>query len=220
VTEAEWLTCEDPDGLLDTPHCDDRRKRRLFGCACARAVLHYLNDSQVEKHLIAAEAFADGLINREELMAFRASLLEMRDHLDGHENLDRQRYAASAVMWACESRGPGFHDRRAASQAQFAVAGGAYTSMMAAEAIRQARMIRDIFGNPFRRVAFSPEWRTSTVIALATGVYESRDFSAMPILADALQDAGCGNADVLDHCRGDGTHVRGCWVVDAILGKE
>jgi len=92
--------------------------------------------------------------------------------------------------------------------------------MMAAEAIRQARMIRDIFGNPFRRVAFSPEWRTSTVIALATGVYESRDFSAMPILADALQDAGCGNADVLDHCRGDGTHVRGCWVVDAILGKE
>ena len=81
-------------------------------------------------------------------------------------------------------------------------------------------LLRDIFGNPFRPVACSPEWRTSTVLALAAQMYESRDFSAMPILADALQDAGCDNADVLDHCRGAGHHVRGCWCVDQILGKE
>ncbi|WP_239465732.1 hypothetical protein [Gemmata sp. SH-PL17] len=81
-------------------------------------------------------------------------------------------------------------------------------------------MLRDIFGNPFRPVAFSSAWRTPTVLALAAQVYESRDFSAVPILADALQDAGCDNADILDHCRGTGAHVRGCWVVDLVLGKE
>jgi hypothetical protein len=74
--------------------------------------------------------------------------------------------------------------------------------------------------NPFRPVAFDPEWRTSTAVALAGQMYEARDFSAMPILADALQDAGCDNADILDHCRSPGPHVRGCWVVDLVLGKE
>ncbi|MBA4188861.1 MAG: hypothetical protein C0467_12760 [Planctomycetaceae bacterium] len=82
-------------------------------------------------------------------------------------------------------------------------------------------MVRDIFGNPFHPVAFSPEWRTSTAVAIAQQMYESRDFSAMPILADALQDAGCDDADILDHCRDEkGTHVRGCWVVDLVMGKE
>jgi hypothetical protein len=80
-------------------------------------------------------------------------------------------------------------------------------------------IIRDIFGNPFRPVIADLSWLTSTVAVLARQMYESRDFSPMPILADALQDAGCDNADFLDHCRGDGPHVRGCWVVDLLLGK-
>ncbi len=84
----------------------------------------------------------------------------------------------------------------------------------------QAGLLRDIFGNPFRPVPFESAWLTSTVVAIAQGMYESRDFSAMPILADALQDAGCGNDDILNHCRGDGPHIRGCWVVDLVLGKE
>ncbi|VTU01204.1 Uncharacterized protein OS=Sorangium cellulosum (strain So ce56) GN=sce5710 PE=4 SV=1 [Gemmataceae bacterium] len=79
--------------------------------------------------------------------------------------------------------------------------------------------ISDIFGNPFRPVAFDPAWRTSTAVAMARGMYESRDFGAMPILADALQDAGCDSGEVLEHCRGPGPHVRGCWVVDLVLGK-
>jgi len=82
-------------------------------------------------------------------------------------------------------------------------------------------IVRDVSGNPFRPVTFSSEWRTSTVIALAKHIYESRDFSAMPILADALQDAGCDNDDVLNHCRDpQQVHVRGCWVVDGVLGKS
>ena len=89
-----------------------------------------------------------------------------------------------------------------------------------AEEAVQTSLLRDIFGNPFRPVTFSPEWGTSTAVALAAQMYESRDFSAMPILADALQDAGCDNADILDHCRSEGLHVRGCWVADLVLGKE
>ncbi len=81
-------------------------------------------------------------------------------------------------------------------------------------------LARDIFGNPFRPITLSPEWRTDTSVTLARQMYESRDFSAMPILADALQDAGCDSADILSHCRKPGEHVRGCWVVDLILGKE
>jgi hypothetical protein len=71
----------------------------------------------------------------------------------------------------------------------------------------QLVLLRDIFGNPFRPVSFDPAWHTSTVVA-------------MPILADALRVAGCDNADILDHCRNEGSHVRGCWVVDLVLGKE
>lgn len=82
-------------------------------------------------------------------------------------------------------------------------------------------LFRDIFSNPFRPVAFDPSWRTSTAVGLAQSMYESRAFDRMPILADALQDAGCTNEDVLSHCRDPKqVHVRGCWVVDLLLGKE
>ena len=87
------------------------------------------------------------------------------------------------------------------------------------EGLAQAILVREVFGNPFRLVAFKPEWRTDTSLALAQQMYDTRDFSLMPILADALQDVGCDNTDILDHCRSEGPHVRGCWVVDAILGK-
>jgi hypothetical protein len=83
-----------------------------------------------------------------------------------------------------------------------------------------ADLVRDIFGNPFRPVSFSPSWHTDTALSLARTMYDSRDFSALPILADALQDAGCENEDILTHCRDTAhAHVRGCWVVDLVLGK-
>ena len=84
---------------------------------------------------------------------------------------------------------------------------------------RNAELLRDIFGNPVRPVALDPAWLSSDVVALARGIYDERAFDRMPILADALQDAGCTNDDILSHCRGDGPHVRGCWVVDLVLGK-
>ena len=82
------------------------------------------------------------------------------------------------------------------------------------------RLLRCVFGNPFRPVSLEPACLTSPVVAIAQSMYESRDFSAMPILADALQDAGCEDEGILGHCRSDGPHARGCWVIDRILGKE
>jgi hypothetical protein len=84
----------------------------------------------------------------------------------------------------------------------------------------QCTMIREIFGNPFRPATLDPAWRTDTVVALARGIYDDRAFDRLPILADALQDAGCDNDDILNHCRDAGPHARGCWVVDLILGKS
>jgi hypothetical protein len=86
-------------------------------------------------------------------------------------------------------------------------------------AVLLPRVFHDVFGNPFRPATLDPTWRTPTVVALASQMYQLRDFSPMPILADALQDAGCDSADVLGHCRGPGPHVRGCWVADLVLGK-
>jgi hypothetical protein len=83
-----------------------------------------------------------------------------------------------------------------------------------------AALVREVFGNPFRPVQFCPSCLTSDVLALAGTLYEERAFDRLPILADALEDAGCSDAIVLDHCRNPGLHVRGCWVVDKILGKE
>mgnify|MGYP006933267077 CR=1 FL=1 len=82
-----------------------------------------------------------------------------------------------------------------------------------------ADILRCIIGNPFRPPGLEAGWRTEAVVALARGMYESRDFTAMPVLADAREDAGCANDDILSHCRGEVPHVRGCWVVDAVLGK-
>jgi hypothetical protein len=90
-----------------------------------------------------------------------------------------------------------------------------------AESAVQALLVLDIFHSPFRSVEFSPDWRTDTAVALARQMYEAREFGAMPILADALQDAGCDNDDVLTHCRDvNQPHVRGCWVVDLVLSKR
>jgi hypothetical protein len=84
--------------------------------------------------------------------------------------------------------------------------------------LHDAHLIREVYGNPYRRVPFDAQWRTGTAVELARGMYDRREFSAMPILADALQDAGCTEAAVLTHCRDTSrVHARGCWVLDLVL---
>ncbi len=84
-------------------------------------------------------------------------------------------------------------------------------------------VLRCIFGNPFRSAFVASSWLTrhnGLLVSIARQMYESRNFTDMPILADALEEAGCTNADILNHCRQPGEHVRGCWVIDLLLGKE
>ena len=81
-------------------------------------------------------------------------------------------------------------------------------------------LLRDIFGNPFRPVAFDPRWRSADAVGLARGIYEDRAFDRLPLLADALMDAGCDDDQVISHCRSEGPHVRGCWVLDLVLDKS
>jgi hypothetical protein len=84
----------------------------------------------------------------------------------------------------------------------------------------QAFLVRDIFGNPFRLLTVDSAWLTPTVVSLAHAIYDDRAFDRMPIVADALEDAGCTHLDILAHCRGSGPHARGCFVVDLLLKKE
>jgi hypothetical protein len=80
--------------------------------------------------------------------------------------------------------------------------------------------VREIFGNPFHPVSFYPALRTSSAVAIARTAYEERRFEDLPLLADVLEEAGCTDAAILVHLRGPGPHVRGCWVVDLVLGKK
>ena len=84
----------------------------------------------------------------------------------------------------------------------------------------QASLLRELIGNPFRPVTVNPAWLTSTVKQLAEAIYQEKAFDRMPILGDALEEAGCTDAEMLNHCRQQAEHVRGCWVVDLLLGKE
>jgi hypothetical protein len=211
MTEEEWLVCNDPEVMLRlgwTP----ARKRRLFAVACCARIANVMTESG-QKAVEAAEAFADGAIDARELAQIRLRV--------GYPNAARRDHAANAAR-AASAQVELLGALDAASQAVRAcvTSPAEQDSQHSAERAAQTALIRDIFGNPFRPIAFSPEWRTDTVVALASQMYESRDFGAMPILADALQDAGCDSEDILTHCRDPRqVHVRGCWVVDLVLEK-
>jgi len=85
---------------------------------------------------------------------------------------------------------------------------------------KHANLVREIFCNPFRPLSFNPTWQTSTVQQLADAIYQEQAFDRLLILADALLDAGCDSTELLNHLRQHAEHVRGCWALDLVLGKE
>jgi hypothetical protein len=218
MTEAEWLTCDEPKSMFAFLRgITTDRKLRLYFCAGCRCIENFLVLNVSRKAVDVAEKFADGLTTTEELRSAWDSAEEAAGFRDlPFEHLDAA--AALAKFAACDvllQLDPGSGQPYAFSRSSTFV-----FSWMLKIPWPKEWLAFDIFGNPFRPVSFNPEWRTSTVLTLAQNIYDSRDFSAMPILADALQDAGCNGEDILNHCRGLGPHVRGCWVVDAVLGKE
>ncbi len=217
MTEAEWLACEDPEALAYSGIKASDRKWRLVLCACSRRLWKRMTDERSRRAIEVSEFFADGQISDEELdAAGGAAQIAWTEVSNIHG--DSPRRAAAAASAYSSKRFIHENDR---SNAMVAVTEGfSKAARRNAERRAQVQMIRDTFGNPFRTVPFSPSWRSDTALALAARMYESRDFSPMPILADALQDAGCDNEDILNHCRRAGVHVRGCWVIDRLLGKE
>ena len=229
MTETEWLACEDPELMLERlPRHMSGRKGCLLGCACCRRNWKHLRDARLTVAVETIERVVDGLAPVGEVQRVSVDARAAHDFIWSDASEQRWWYvserAAGAVVELCGALLRTASLRNVMnSNCECSVfasdADGAFA--METERRAQASLIRDIFGNPFRPVSFAPEWRTSTAVALAAQMYESRDFSAMPILADALQDAGCDNDDILNHCRdAQPTHVRGCWVVDLVLGKS
>jgi hypothetical protein len=224
------------------------RKLRLFACGCCRRIWHLLKDERSRAAFDCAERFADGRATDDELGAaelvaraayedaFRVALDQMGG--DTEEKVEAEVEAEEGA----EVSGPSARDlaRDACAPESAAVSVIAFRPTSAwgwtspawsvryavrdpdarqAEERNQAEILRCVTGNPFRPITPAPSWFTSTVRTLAEGIYADRAFDRLPILTDALQDAGCENPDVLDHCRAPGPHVRGCWVVDLLLGK-
>lgn len=231
MNESEWDHCSDWARLLTVvgsgilPQRPNPRKLRLWTIACCRRVLvvasadpsffsnYHSHDSRVNDYwdmpdrppapvegwhgqMEFAERFADGM-PKERLARHRVKLGGPWSLF--HLPLSDSRMKADEVVRTLR----GFV--------------GEYPVPTATE---MAGFTRDIFGNPFRPVVFDPRWRTESAVALARTAYEARDFALLPILADALEEAGCDHPDILIHCRDPQQfHVRGCWVVDGVLGK-
>jgi hypothetical protein len=192
------------------------RKLRLFACACARRVWGRF-DATGRWAVQSAERAAEGEGPEGELRGA---------HAEAHEAALR-----AVTGWGMNRR----HDHARFVAASSAASDAAEAASMAsqdmlrladeelrrpAEEAAQIADIRCVFGDPFHPVLVDPGWLTSTVRVLAGQADETREFGVLPILADALQDAGCDNESILNHCRdANATHVRGCWVVDLVLGK-
>jgi hypothetical protein len=222
MTEAEWGRCGDLTKMMgQVDPCRFDRKFRLFAVACCRRVSDRIRDPDAHGLLELIEKLADGAADLESVRA-------AWEQVSWYPEADGAVKKAAAIDCASWKASTDCY-RRAALDAEAAVAdaiaGDGFATALenferrGRERSAQFAILRDIVGNPFRPTTFAPGWRTDTVLSLARQMYESRDFSALPILADALQDAGCESADILDHCRGLGPHVRGCWVVDQVLGK-
>jgi hypothetical protein len=192
-----------------------RRQLRLFACACCRRVWPLLGDLRSRHAVEVSERYADGLATLRDL-----SLAEGAADAAARGAAREGRSAPAAALAVLLSQ-------RDANLDPWLIAGAAATALAGsradagkAEMAAQAEALRDIFGNPFHAVPLVPGWRTPDVLTLASAVYDRGAFDRMPILSDALEEAGCASTALLDHCRGPGPHVRGCWLLDLLLDKQ
>ena len=214
MTEQEWLECSDPKPMLAYLHGKvSDRKLRLFACACCRQVWHLLATNECRRAVEISERTADDPSARPELAAACLTVWDQDRDFQGFSHSDKTRQGASYKAAAYASTSEMWHIRSVVDCTQTLAARSGVAAL-------QCTWLREIVGNAFRLVTIDRKWLTSNVVALAQTIYEERRFQDMTILADVLEEAGCTNADILIHCRSEGPHVRGCWVVDLLLGKE
>jgi hypothetical protein len=244
VTEAEWDLCTNPEAMLEFLHTTGRlseRKGRLFSVACCRRVWHHLEEPS-RRAVSVIERFVEGRASEPERAAAEAEASVVSARLASASfgaadtPIPPESCAAAAVLCLTAS---------AEEEAtwlifnQF-VAGLVAMHVLLAEwqALGEAEMervclggedrprcglsyiLRDIIGNPFRPMTFDKSWLAPEVVSLAQDIYDEQVFGRMGVLADTLEMTGCTNADILGHCRGPGPHVRGCWLLDLVLGNE
>jgi hypothetical protein len=211
MTEQEWLQTTDPQPMLEFLRgTASERKFRLFSVACCRRIWHFLRDERSKEMVEVVEQFADG--NNDQAAMEKARKAAWAARIAFPSRAARAACAASSNSW----------ETAWAAGLAMKIHGG--EKHWDAERQAQTELIRDIIGPlPFRSITLDPAWLTwhgSLLVSMAQQMYDSRDFSDMLVLADALEEAGCHDQEILGHCRQSGEHVRGCWLVDSLLGKS
>ena len=250
MTESDWFDSISPEQMLAyLGERASPRKRRLFACACVRRIWHLLGDEQLRKAVKVAERFADGRISAKVLKKARRFASRMRKKREMTElqhatwMARAERAAAQAVEAILPEVGPILitprdireppdvvsATRTARACARAAQAQREGDAQVAVEPIRRlasfdaVELVREIFGNPFRPSTIDLrwlDWKEGIIPRMARVIYRKRCFRNLPILADALEESGCDDDALLRHCRAPVDHVRGCWVVDLVRGKQ
>jgi hypothetical protein len=226
VSEAEWQAAADWGRMLNQVRARaGTRKLLLLAVALCRRIWDRFPYDDCRRAVEAVERLADHPRVDEEDYAIAAEADAAMERLqEGYGRVHEADPGPRGAYLAATACGGMWHDpdgmiEGVAGAAAIAATGAAEGPAWEAERHAQAGLLREVFGNPFRPVAADRSWRTPDVVGLARAIYEDRAFDRLPILADALQDAGCADEDVLGHCRSGGPHVRGCWVVDLLLRK-
>ena len=215
MTEIEWESGTDPTPMLQFVRGETSdRKLRLFAAAAFGRLAALLPDPRQRRGIEALEQLAEGTVTLDACRGVASGV----------------RHAIPPDEWTPGSPPPAVHSHYTALMLyrEFRSSSIAVHAAHAADGLgdgvgerhEQARLMRCIFGPPFRSRTVDARWLGPTVVSLARTIYEGRAFDRLPILADALEAAGCDDGELLAHCRSEGPHVRGCWVVDAMLGKS
>ncbi|MFL5339752.1 MAG: hypothetical protein ACJ8F7_06250 [Gemmataceae bacterium] len=249
MTEQEWLACADPEPMLEVLRNATDRKLRLFACACCRHTASFNEQQwkRLVEHAARwrsrVNEWLASRLGQRSLPNIKTHAEWVR------EGADLARRAAELAERAAEGLGDVAEVRALCppddrEEMEYLYAGGADAARAAKstayvarnraryaagrppaepdywrEQSAQSDLLRDIFGNPFRPVAVESAWLTAGIVQLAQAIYDERAFDRLPALADALEQAGCTDGNILAHARKPGEHVRGCWVVDLLLGK-
>ena len=199
MTDEEWNGKSSSEMLSEVqPHASSR-KLRLFACACCFVFTKGLETDRGNELVRIAESYADDEIQLSQLDDAR---LRWKAKSSSTVDFDDQLYHMVSMLLG-----------QSAHKAFWAIPANALLGA-------KSHLLRDIFGNPFNPVTVDPRWLTSNVVDLANAIYSERAFDRMPILSDALMDAGCDDDVIIAHCRSEGPHVRGCWVVDLLTGRK
>jgi hypothetical protein len=193
-----------------------RRRMRLFACAAVRRVWELLTDPRCREAVETMELLADG--RADEGQRFQAYKRALEAYYATHRAaaVGAALNSAYGAWMTCQAEA--WRTRAAVRAALGAEAGRRPPREVAAP---YADLLRDVFGNPFRPIVLDPawvKWNRGALRGIAETIYQERAYERLPVLADALEDAGCDNADLLGHLRAPGTHVRGCWALDLLRG--